>query len=465
MKKISIVLLLLGIGCMTGFSQKDLSFYHLYSVTPQSQSFNPAFVPDARVSLSLPAISGIYINANTGLSYNDIFSKVPMSDSIRVDTDKVMKNLSDKDKINASGSITLFQLGVKIGNSHSFSLYANERFRTMTNYPTKLMKYIVDGNANYINVPVEESNFFSDAVHYREYGVGYAYRFKVPAVQSITVGSRLKYLMGFFSLETSKKGDILMNTNLDKSIVVQLNDPRVRSAGFDSESLGTYLVDNNNTGFGFDFGVDVQVDDKLSVSFAVNDIGAISWKEEVKNYNLKGREILIEGGDLTDLDNAIEVIKDSLEAFVEHETDVKSYQTRLTTRYIGSARYQVTKKGFTTATIMLSQDYRELHPSLGLGYTHQFGKILNLSSSLSYHEERGVGVGAGMAARFGIVQLYTSFDNLLGLVDVRNTDDFQARFGINFMFGRGDVAPKEPKAPKEKKVKLSPFPDEYNIEL
>ena len=53
------------------------------------------------------------------------------------------------------------------------------------------------------------------------------------------------------------------------------------------------LIFTGNTGFGFDIGATYSFSKKFSIEVAVNDIGSITWEENVVNYNIE------------DLDNAV----------------------------------------------------------------------------------------------------------------------------------------------------------------
>ena len=55
-------------------AQQDFILYHMPSI-PQITQVDPASIPDSKVDIGLPVISGIYGSAfNTGFSFGDIFS-------------------------------------------------------------------------------------------------------------------------------------------------------------------------------------------------------------------------------------------------------------------------------------------------------------------------------------------------------------------------------------------------------
>ena len=76
----------------TLFGQTSMSFYHLGRETYQNSSFNPAWVPDAKLFIGLPVLSGVHLHINNKLSYNDIFTKEG-NNQVLLDVTKTLSNL------------------------------------------------------------------------------------------------------------------------------------------------------------------------------------------------------------------------------------------------------------------------------------------------------------------------------------------------------------------------------------
>ena len=454
-------------------AQSDLSFYHLGELTPQSNIYNPVFFPDADFYVSLPLISGVSTNINNSFTYSDLFAEIEGSDSVQFDPDNFLSNVNNGDRLSFDGSISLLQIGFHVGKG-AVQLFANERVKSRLYYPKTLMQYLLAGNGDYLGQEVSENNLRGEGSYYREYGAGYSHELSIMEGKKLRVGLKLKYLQGFVQAEVDEDATVSILTDQDSyNVRVTTNQSVLRTAGFDAIEDGDYLVSNGNNGFGFDIGADLQINPKLNVALAINDIGSITWKEGIKNYELVESEATFGGMDLRDLDNAGDVLKDTLEQLFDYQViEDGQFKTKLNTRVFVSGSYKVIPKGTVTATVMTRNDLGDLSLTYGVGYTHYVGRMLTVSASVSRKPKQGMAIGGGFGARLGIVQLYTSVDNMIGFTDVRNMQNLNVRVGVNFLFGRHSVKKEkdkksdkldEPSKTKSVKEKIGPFPDEYEL--
>ncbi len=469
----SLIVGLMGLKSMVQ-AQSDLSFYHLGELTPQNNIFNPVFFPDADFYVSLPVISGISTNVNNSFTYNDMFVAIAGTDSVQFDPDSFLSNVNDGDRLSFDGSISLLQVGFHIGKMGAVQIFANERVKTRLYYPKTLMQYLLAGNGDYLGEEVSEGNLRGQGSYYREYGAGYSHELSIMGSKRLRVGLKFKYLQGFVQAGVDENASVNILTEQDTySVRVSTNQSVLRTAGFNSMENADYLMSNGNNGYGFDIGADLQINPKLNVSLAVNDIGSINWTEDVKNYELIESEATFGGMDLRDLDNAGDVLKDTLNQLFDYQViEDGEFKTKLNTRVFVSGSYKVIPKGTVTATVMTRNDLGDISLTYGVGYTHYVGKMLTVSATVSRKPKQGIAFGGGFGARLGIIQLYTSVDNTIGFTDIRNMQNLNVRFGVNFLFGHRSVK-KEKKQEavdsgvttkeKNKKEKIGPFPDEYEL--
>lgn len=473
MTKIKVALAVLLGSWTVAHSQSDLSFYHLGELTPQNTMFNPVFFPDANFYVSLPGISGISTNLNNSFTYNDVFSAVEGTDSVQFDPEGLLSKMKGGDRLSFNGSVSLLQIGFHIGQSGAVQLFANERFKSSFFYPKNALEYILHGNGDFLGEEVRESNIRGGGTYYREFGVGYSHKLTVMGNKTLRVGLRAKYLQGILQAQVDEGAYVSFLTDPQTyNIRVSTNQPVFDTAGFETIDEDGYLISNGNTGFGFDIGADLEISPKLKVALAINDIGSINWKEGVKNYELIDSEATFGGLDLKDIDDAGDILADTLEQLFDYVETTNSFKSKLNTRIIASGSYQVIPKGTVTGTILTRNDLAKLSVTYGLGYTHRVGRMLTVSTSVSKKPSQGFAVGGGFGARIGMLQLYTSVDNVLGFTDVRKMQNINVRFGVNFLFGRFSKKKKDDaenlveKAAKVKtpKVRISPFPDEYDLD-
>ncbi|MFY0625662.1 MAG: hypothetical protein JXR07_05180 [Reichenbachiella sp.] len=468
MKKILVFLFAIG-WSFSSVGQKDLSFYHFGASTPQSSSFNPSYFPDARFYLSLPVISGVSVDVNAGLSYDDIFSEIPNTDSVRFDIRKALSSLTEGDRIRNDGTLSIFQLGFRVGKGTAISLFANDRYKTSAFYPTSTLDYLSSGNGRFLDETVEEGYLSASGIYYREMGIGVVQKINISETKKLTIGVRGKYLQGIFQAQTNPNASVSFLTDSeDYNLRMTFTNPEIRTAGLDrieGDSIG-YFLENDNAGYGFDVGLEFELSKKLSIGLAVNDIGRITWTQNVQNYSLTNNVVDLPDIDFDDFSNASTFLADTLEVLFSDELDSISYSTPLSTRSLASVKYRILPKGTITATAFMENEYHEKILIYGLGYTHEFGKMLTLSASGTYNERHGFNVGGGFMARFGIMQLYMnvdSFGDAFAVQDAAQVKSMNLRFGMNFLFGRAE---KKEKKQKVKKVKeeVSPFPEEYDLE-
>lgn len=470
MNKLLTILVIICLGANLQ-AQSDLAFYHLGAKTPQSSMNNASFFPDAEFYFSFPGMSGVNVGLNNGLTYNHLFVPVAGTDSVQIDLENALNQLSEGDNLSLRGDVSLFQFGVRAGKK-TFSLFYNLRYSGGLAYPVNFLNYFVYGNGNRIGEVIEENSINGGGIAYTEIGLGYSQEFLV-GERKLRVGARLKKLSGIAQVSAAPDASMTMFTNpVNYDIEVQFNNALFRTAGLNEvqgDSPAGYILgfgSNQNNGFAFDIGGEFEVNEKLTTFLSINDVGSINWKQDIENYRLTDSQIVLTGFDNLDDIDVSQALEDSLDAWTQTETITSgSYKTPIGARYIVGASYQVLEKGRFTGTFMRNgSSIGSSMIGFGLGYTHQFGKIFAISTTASKEQYQPVNVGGGFELRLGLLQIYGAFDDVLGaLGDVANTNSLTARFGINFLVGRSNTGKN---ANKEKKVKeeLSPFPPEYDLD-
>ncbi|MBC6409090.1 MAG: hypothetical protein GDA42_01290 [Ekhidna sp.] len=444
------------------FAQSDLTFYHFGAATPQSGMLNPSFFPDAKYYFSLPALSGIYTNANIGFRYNDLMVPVEGTDSVKVDLERVLRKLKAGDNLSLRGDLSLLQFGMRTG-AGNFSLFFNLRYDGGFRYPVSFLEYFIYGNGGLVGESVEEEDLSGGGIAYHEIGVGYSRDVVILGDKNLTIGGRMKYITGLAHASTSGDASLTLFTNPnDYSISATFNNATYRTAGFNDirgDNVTSYLASNKNKGFAIDVGAQLEINEKLNASLAINDIGWITWKQDIENYTLTNNQISLDGFEnLDDIDLA-QALEDSIDVWSERETTRESFTTSTGTRIIAGANYRVLPDGIVSGSLYRNgSSYGKSEIGFGAGYTHQFGKTLTLSATVLKEQSRPVEAGFGFVVRAGACQIYNVFDDIFNVV--KDPADFQSasfRFGINFLIRGGNTE-------KKQKEELSPFPPEYDLD-
>ncbi|MDA1119949.1 MAG: DUF5723 family protein [Bacteroidetes bacterium] len=425
-------------------AQNDLVFYHLGDATPQSMQMNAAFFPASKFYVSLPGLSGIHVAANNGFSFSDLFVKVPGQDSVEIDGDRFLKKLKSRDFLNVTSNISIFQFGIstKVGN---FSVFVNERISGGLTYPKKTLSFLWNGNGNLIGETFAEDDVRVKFNYFREFGVGYAREFQL-AGRPLKAGLRVKMLQGLVNAESDKDFGFSISTQDDQFYLdLTTKNPEFRTAGIEADKA-SYFINNGNKGIGFDLGAIYDLNENIKVSVAVNDLGTIKWKDEVKNYTVTNNSITFKGIDFEDADGFSEAIADTLKAKFNDETNTGAYSSGLSPRTFVGGSYTMDKNIFS-ATISNYFLAGNAQTAIGLGYTRIFG-VIKLSGTISKMPQQLPSLSGGFALDLGPFQMYMVMDNLLGYIDMTNAKYADFRMGINLLFGRGKENTDKKKQPK-----------------
>jgi hypothetical protein len=232
-----------------------------------------------------------------------------------------------------------------------------------------------------------------------------------------------------------------METNADTyDMTVQFNNAQFQTAGLNAlqnNAAQQLLAPSGNKGLAVDLGANYQFTERWNFAFAVNDIGYIKWTEDIENHLLTESKVSFVGFDGLDTLNIEQAFSDSLDVWTTSVESSKGFKTSIGPNIYSSASYQLGKNGTATASLALLRAYFGRYQMMyGVGYTHQLEEKLYASTTFSKRGNEPINVGLGFAARLGFFQLYSSINNLSGLMkpaaDFRGTD---FRLGINFLFG------------------------------
>ena len=225
MKRIFYILILSTV-LSNAFAQNDLPFYHMGNATPQGNHLNPAFFPESKVYVSLPALSGINMSVNNGFSYSDALFDVPGEDSVRLDVDNLLAKMRGGSSLNFNANISWLQVGVRLKDYGAITFFANERVNAGFVYPVSLLEYAWRGNGDFIGQTYTESDIKADATHYREFGLGYTHQLEVLGTRKLRVGARIKLIQGFLNIQSADDLSVNLTTEPDHyNLNIAINEP------------------------------------------------------------------------------------------------------------------------------------------------------------------------------------------------------------------------------------------------
>jgi outer membrane protein OmpA-like peptidoglycan-associated protein len=340
----------------------------------------------------------------------------------------------------------LLSFGFAIKKNY-FSFNMTEKMNIRFRYPKGFMEFIGKGNGGMLGEQVN-FNFGIDAIHYREYGFGYSRKIN----DKLTVGGKFKYLYGMENIWT-EKSDISLTTNPnDFAITAQanlkINTSIDTSFGGNSFSAGNYAFGKKNKGMGIDLGGVYKINNKVTFSGSLIDLGFIKWKQDVTTYQSANPDakFTFKGLDINQLintdssKNPTKIVTDSITKIFKVDTIHESYTTRLSTQIYLGANYNLTEK-INTGILFYGQFFdKKIHPALALSFNQRVGRWLNYSLSYSMYNRSYNNIGAGIGINLGPVQFYMVSDNVLGAIFPQNAKNIHLHFGINLTFGRAKKA-------------------------
>ncbi|NNE55814.1 MAG: hypothetical protein HKN32_07335, partial [Flavobacteriales bacterium] len=361
-------------------AQQDLVMYNM-SIVPQHHYVNPARAPYSRLNIGLPVISSIYLkHENTVFNPGHLLQETVEGMEFR--TDHFMTHVKDENFIGAEGAIDLLSLGIAIGEQHYFSFAIRERMQGRLVLPGDMIRFPFTGNASFDELKdntVDFSGFRIQLNHFREYGVGWQYDFS----EKWNFGARLKLLYGMENIDTKESSlkwetdpttwDWNFTGEMDvySSGIWELTDSLDDNTDIENGEIAQYLLKRKNKGLGIDLGAEYQVNDKLSVSASLTDLGFISWKTYNRHATTSEGAFAFTGLELTEqvlnadstysdtLDVIIEDLLDELEQNFAFKEEAQAYRTALFARLHLGANYKLYENDKTsgTAGLLLQSEF------------------------------------------------------------------------------------------------------------
>jgi Family of unknown function (DUF5723) len=431
------ILALLLMCPLFSYSQSDMLLYNLKSV-PQSTYTNPGIIPRSSYAIGLPFISSFYNKYfNNAFTTNELLKSRAADDSLVVDIPGILPGLKNMNQFSEYSSIDLIFAGIKVKRGYfSFSIQ-NKAFINIS-YPKQLAEFLWYGNGKYLGQTLNFNDFRVNLQHYLSYN--FAYAFQVD--RNFSLGARIKVLHGLSNINF-KKMQASVTTTFDENNLYVFkadNDIEVNTSGIESFELGAgsgfsvgdYLKNKNNSGFGLDFGFDWKISPSLNLSCSIIDLGYLYWISDVKNYTTAESKIVFDGVnvDLSQNVNAIDVYLDSLNSIFSFNQTEKSYFTSLPTRVNLAANYELsymTNIGFLYQARIIDNYTQN---AFCLSFDRLMTRNFTLKVAWSAVNNTYDNFGVGAVLDLGPVQTYFLTENIVSLLSPLDARNHSFRFGI-----------------------------------
>lgn len=497
MKKIFYIIALLFIS-ISVFGQGNSLYFNknLY----QSTYLNPARQVNCKFILGLPGISSEFVTLkNNGLGWNDVFFEYEsLPDSFHYDPDLTFDRMNEINHIFLNTRSTLWATAFWV-RGVQITFDANLRTETNFAYPQSLF-LLKDGNYFTDGSYISATNTAVNSSAFTEVALGASGEI----APGLTIGGKLKILRGIVNFQTDQFMfdwhvsdadtsiyDYSFNTSFNFNTTVPIEVSYDDQGNISGAELDTTIIEDiqnnpllfreittNNPGFGIDFGVIYNLNNKFEFSASVLDFGFIKWKSTPTNITTSESEFVFNGLDvgkyigtlglftaLKDQDTRDSIIGlvtedfiDSLLFLSDPTITNNEYKTSLSTKLNFGAAYMPTDwvtLGFLYNGIFFN---KKLYSSYTLSSTLMFWRGWSYSLSYTMSKKSMNNLGMGFSYKLGPLQMFLMMDNFslpmlgarYGLSPdkpynkgiatkwVKNTDYLNVNFGINFVFGCRD---------------------------
>jgi hypothetical protein len=457
---LAILILLVSISSVS--AQESMTMQFMKGL-PQSNLQNPALHNDSsKVVIGFPGLSGMYFDFSSDFAINSLIHKGTgsLSESLVLDIDGFHNSLKETNAIQQNFSMPLFYMGIRSKKSF-FSFGITEKEMARFTFDKNLITFIKDGNAPYMGKNFDLGNLDMDAYHYREFAFGFS---KEVVKNKLTVGAKAKLLYGKFAVqtqrmnlkvETAADGSYLnlsseMNINISGPVTPEYDtDNYFNNLNTDNMEPGTYLMQKGNMGTAFDLGAVYKLTPKITFSGSIVDIGKISFKKDnvnlnhVSTYKWEGIDFshsldeskadYVDPADL--MDTELKKLESNFKP-KKSEFNAEAFDMSLPTKIYLGGTYSVSDHlGFGVLDCLYNNGAISRN-SLTFSANTLLGNFFSLTGSYSMIGNSNNNLGLGLAIRLGFMQMYLVSDNLMALNDPAKAEFVNARFGMNFLFGR-----------------------------
>lgn len=409
-------------------AQQELFSYTIENI-PNNKQLNPANPTEKGINISLMNFySSVDMNGPT-------LNQIGFSDdnkSIKIDALKIGESLHNENLININSYLQTVNVDFTI-KGLEFSLGHGIRQQFHALYTKDLIQLFVVGNEPYIGKTMHLAPSV-DLSTFHQINLGFSTSFG-----KLRIGTNLKLLNGINNVSSS--GNIIDLYTSDDIYQLQLNNRyTINSSGILSrvdekfetsfDDLKSFQFTDSNSGFLADFGAIYQVNDKLTLSASILDLGSISWGTNTNNYKLEDNPNF-DGLELDDIINSGETIslKDSIEAIVSLEETKTKYKTSVSSSFYLSGSYKWSNK-LTLSGLY----YRQFHDdfssnALAISSFYKLNNVFQFGAQYAIKDNNYTNLGLSAKINLSVFRFFIMTDNILAVTNIKSAKYFNLRIG------------------------------------
>ncbi len=444
-------------------AQHNATMYFMREL-PLVNTLNPAFQPEAgSVYVGIPFFSSFYIDGGItarGVSINSLLSGQP---KLR----PIAENAGNYEGARANMELNLLNLGILMRDMY-FTFNVTTKAHFDASVPGSLIHMAWYGNAPYLGEAVPLNGLGGKSMAFTEFAFGFS---KEVVRDRITVGARLKYLMGHAYAEAYLGPNSYVYTDPESWDITVGLAPEVYFAGLPVDvPLGRFPYNDNKFNMGsytpklaaghgasVELGFEIK-GEQWTASGSLTNLGCIGWKSAKHVKADGGYSTHTFHGVNTNNSNMVQELKDSL----INNVQLHGYNTKSLARWIDptmtfAASYKLHEHFNAGALVAMNISSYNSYPMFALSLNTQKFPI---NGSLSYNfSNKYNNLGLGVLFGRRDLQFHVICDNLLA-VNYRSARQANLRMGLNLLVG----APKNTAEQKPVWELLSPTKDEVKAD-
>ena len=444
---VSATVVLFNMFSLNAFAQYDNTIFSLKSV-PQTSLTNPSIIPDYRFHIGFPFLSSIYSGFGTsGPTYSDALVR-RADDSLVLDIPGFVSLAKEKNNLNVREVVQILNVGIRLKDGLYISGSISDIADVNMMYSKDFVQLVGMGNGSKIGEEFHLGSTALKAQYYREYALGLAYN----ADDKWGVGVRAKFLFGKAAVDTKDLEGTLLTTEdsyyltIESRMTVNMSLPQFREDTTKEPALSEYLFSGENFGMGFDVGANYTIDDKLTISASVLDLGWISYNRWLRTYSndnvvwtyqgVDGK--LFEGLSDSEREDKLKEIKDSLVDMFQLDESVQPFKVTLTAKFFLGFDYHLSEKDNASLLIRSELFHNVWRPSITLSYFRKLNQNFGITGSYTIANRSYANFGLGLVVDAAPLQIYLVTDNIVGLIIPDQAHYANLHFGVNFIFPEKD---------------------------
>lgn len=446
----NLLFLALGFISVCGlYAQSSLEYNNRHLA--QSNNFNPAFLPQYKLSLGFGNGFEAY---HPGYNINTFYTSA-------TDAPTTIRNIINDPSVNLNTSFDnraeIFNAGFKSKNSYmSFNL--SNQTMGQINIPKDLLGIAMFGNQEYYGKRANFDFSGTEFMSYNEakfsYGRSFGNKLNLGFSYSSINGiahANLKTAYGYLETDTNTNtiyqlkmgGAFDAQTSLmGLSVMKALNDSTYNPGNVVTDGL---LADpfGFNKGSALGFGFVYRANSRWRVSGAVNNIGKITWNLGTESHQMADKPWTFTGLDTSvtnDLKNVKiqDVLLDSFaHAFDNHSTQLSSYQTQLHKRYTLGLEYFFSARSYLQLAYGSGFGVKGDKSFASVNVHKELGEWVDLRVGYSLYDFKNAlhNIAVGMSLNLGPIQPWVSINNISGITAYDQSHYQSVRFGLNINIG------------------------------